>query len=100
MTTGMGAAARLVGRDAVRPAARAVCHDALAGAGALLLVGERSRRLGDETERARKTVTAHIRDALRRTEAAHPALGEHLRANVSTGTACSYTPDGPVSWQM
>jgi hypothetical protein len=52
----------------------------------------RSRRLGDPTERARKTVTARIRDALRRIDQAHPPLGEHLRATVTTGTSCCYTP--------
>ena len=56
-------------------------------------LGGRSRRLGDVTERARKTVTARIRDALRRIEPAHPALGEHLRATVTTGTSCGYAPD-------
>jgi hypothetical protein len=56
-------------------------------------LGGRSRRLGDRTERARKTVTARIRDALRRIERVHPALGEHLRATVTTGTSCAYTPE-------
>jgi tetratricopeptide (TPR) repeat protein len=55
-------------------------------------LGGRSRRLGDVTERARKTVTARIRDALGKVERAHPALGEHLRATVTTGTSCAYTP--------
>jgi hypothetical protein len=52
----------------------------------------RARRLGDTTERARKTVTARIRDAVRRIDLAHPELAEHLRATITTGTACSYTP--------
>ena len=56
-------------------------------------LGGRSRRLGDVTERARKTVTARIRDALRRIERAHPALGAHLRATITTGTSCGYAPD-------
>lgn len=63
-------------------------------------LGGRPRRLGDETERARKTVTARIRDALRKIEAAHPALGEHLLASVSTGTFCSYRPADPVTWRL
>jgi (E)-4-hydroxy-3-methylbut-2-enyl-diphosphate synthase len=54
--------------------------------GAATGLGGRRRRLGDETERARKTVTARIRDALERIERAHPPLGAHLRAAVSTGT--------------
>ncbi|WP_433558567.1 ATP-binding protein [Pseudonocardia xinjiangensis] len=55
-------------------------------------LGGRPRRLGDETERARKTVGARIRDALRRVDAVHPELAEHLRATVGVGTVCRYTP--------
>ncbi len=62
-------------------------------------LGGRRRRLGDETERARKTVTARIRDALDRIEQRHPALGEHLRTTVSTGTSCVYDPHRPVGWR-
>ena len=63
-------------------------------------LGGRRRRLGDETERARKTVTARIRDGLARIERAHPPLGAHLRAAVSTGTSCVYRPAEPTSWQL
>ncbi|MFC7658070.1 hypothetical protein ACFQV8_19040 [Pseudonocardia benzenivorans] len=61
-------------------------------------LGGRARRLGDETERARKTVTARIRDALRRIERVHPELASHLREGVHTGTTCSYAPDTPRRW--
>jgi hypothetical protein len=60
----------------------------------------RTRRLGDERERARQTVTARIRDSIRRLRGAHPELATHLAAAVHTGTACSYRPDGPVGWQL
>jgi hypothetical protein len=60
----------------------------------------RSRRLGDEAERARKTVTARIKDTLRRLDTRHPELAAHLRAAVSTGTACRYQPDAPVHWTL
>ncbi|MGD9531865.1 MAG: ATPase, partial [Pseudonocardia sp.] len=63
-------------------------------------LGGRSRRLGDETERARKTVTARIRDALGRIEHEHPALAAHLRASVRTGTSCRYDPAEPVRWRL
>lgn len=63
-------------------------------------LGGRSRRLGDETERARKTVSARVRDALRRIEAAHPALGAHLRASVQLGTTCAYVSDSPRRWRV
>ncbi|HEU4420912.1 MAG TPA: ATPase, partial [Pilimelia sp.] len=60
----------------------------------------RSRRLGDEAERARKTVTARIRDTLRRLDERHPALAAHLRDAVSTGSTCRYTPSEPVAWRL
>jgi hypothetical protein len=63
-------------------------------------LGGRARRLGDEGERARKAVSARIRDAIARVERAHPALGRHLRQAVTTGTFCSYTPDTPTRWRL
>ncbi|QBI19608.1 ATPase [Egibacter rhizosphaerae] len=61
-------------------------------------LGGRTRRLGDEAERARKTVTARIRDVLRRLDHRHPPLAEHLRASVSTGASCRYDPTEGVAW--
>ena len=55
-------------------------------------LGGRDRRLGDETERARKTVGARIRDALRRVDSLDPELAAHLRSTVSIGTVCRYAP--------
>ena len=63
-------------------------------------LGGRTRRLGDEAERARKTVTARIRDTLRKLDTSHPALATHLRAAVATGTTCGYHPEEPVTWQL
>ncbi|MEW2430297.1 AAA family ATPase [Micromonospora sp. NPDC047644] len=60
----------------------------------------RSRRLGDEAERARKTVTARIRDTLRKLDDRHPTLASHLRETVSTGTTCRYQPPNPLPWQL
>ncbi|MGC4867445.1 ATP-binding protein [Micromonospora sp. DT53] len=60
----------------------------------------RSRRLGDEAERARKTVTARIRDTLRKLDDRHPALASHLRDSVSTGATCRYLPSKPPPWQL
>jgi tetratricopeptide (TPR) repeat protein len=59
----------------------------------------RSRRLGDETERARKTVTARIRDTLRKLDDRHPELAAHLRATISTGVTCRYQPDREITWR-
>ncbi|MGW8644299.1 ATP-binding protein [Micromonospora chalcea] len=60
----------------------------------------RSRRLGDQAERARKAVTGRIRDTLRRIDQRHPALAPHLRESVTTGGACRYLPPEPVSWRL
>ncbi|WP_327042777.1 AAA family ATPase [Micromonospora ureilytica] len=60
----------------------------------------RSRRLGDEAERARKTVTARIRDTLRKLDDRHPELASHLRDSVSTGATCRYLPASPQPWQL
>ncbi|MFI6981028.1 ATP-binding protein [Embleya sp. NPDC050154] len=60
----------------------------------------RVRRLGDQGERARKTITARIRDTLRRLDERHPELAAHLRASVSTGSTCCYTPDPRVRWRL
>ncbi|MEU8209273.1 AAA family ATPase [Micromonospora sp. NPDC049044] len=60
----------------------------------------RSRPLGDEAERARKTVTARIRDTLRKLDDRHPALARHLRDSVSTGNTCRYWPAEPVPWRL
>ena len=43
-------------------------------------------------ERARKAVTARIRDAIRRITDAHPELGAHLDRTIRTGTTCRYEP--------
>jgi len=83
-------------------AARAVLErDALvAELAAATGLGGRARRLGDQSERARKTVTARIRDVIDRVERVHPALGAHLRASVTTGTFCSYSPPAPTAWEL
>ncbi len=63
-------------------------------------LGGRARRLGDQSERARKAVTARIRDVLGRIDQVHPALAAHLRASVTTGTYCTYAPTSPTAWDL
>ncbi|MFF5893622.1 ATP-binding protein [Streptomyces globisporus] len=63
-------------------------------------LGGRARRLGDQTERARKTVTARIRDTLRKLDTLHPALAAHLKASVTTGTTCAYRPEHSPDWRL
>ncbi|MCW3815561.1 AAA family ATPase [Micromonospora sp. DR5-3] len=84
-------------KAAALDAERAALLDELRAAAGL---AGRSRRLGDEAERARKAVTARIRDTLRRLDDRHPALADHLRATVSTGSSCRYLPPEPLPWQL
>ncbi|MFH9581813.1 ATP-binding protein [Streptomyces globisporus] len=63
-------------------------------------LGGRTRRLGDQTERARKTVTARIRDTLRKLDTLHPALAAHLKASVTTGATCAYRPEHSPDWRL
>ncbi|WP_188189358.1 ATP-binding protein [Nonomuraea sp. SYSU D8015] len=63
-------------------------------------LGGRTRRLGDEAERARKTVTARIRDVLRKLDHTHPELAAHLRASISTGSTCRYQPEDDITWRL
>jgi hypothetical protein len=87
--------------DLERSAQLAAERDALIGELARATgLGGRSRRLGDTTERARTTVTARIRDAIRRIEQAHPELGAHLRASIVTGARCAYRPAETVRWAV
>jgi hypothetical protein len=62
-------------------------------------IGGRSRRLGDDAERARKAVTGRIRDVLRRLADRAPGLADHLDAAVVTGSSCRYDPPDPVDWE-
>ena len=63
-------------------------------------LGGRARRLGDDAERARKTVGARIRDALGRLDLVHPALAHHLREGLQLGTTCCYRPTEPTRWSL
>ena len=63
-------------------------------------LGNRARRLGDEAERARKAVTARIRDTLRKLDDRHPELAAHLRESVSTGATCCYRPSSSTRWAL
>jgi AAA ATPase-like protein len=63
-------------------------------------LGGRTRRLGDEAERARKAVTARIRDTLRKLAPRHPTLATHLNATITTGTHCTYHPPHPTPWHL
>jgi hypothetical protein len=54
--------------------------------------GGRTRSFSDQGERARVAVGKAIRRALVRIAQTDPAIGEHLRQTIRTGTRCSYWP--------
>ena len=91
--------AEAVGRsdrvEALRSERAALIRELATAAG----LGGRDRRLGDETERARKTVSARVRDALAKLDRVHPELAAHLRDALQMGTVCCYRPVTPTSWQ-
>ena len=74
----------------------ALIHELAAATG----LGGRARRLGDPTERARKTVSARIHDALDKIAGVEPDLAHHLRDNIHLGTQCVYTPRTPTTWTL
>ncbi len=63
-------------------------------------IGQRSRKLHSDAERARSAVTWRIRSAIKKIEAMHPALGRHLSNTIQTGTYCSYSPEKNPNWQL
>jgi tetratricopeptide (TPR) repeat protein len=82
--------------EALRSERAALIRELAAAAG----LGRRDRKLGDEAERARKTVSARVRDALAKIGQAHPELADHLRSSLRMGTLCSYSPAEPVTWTL
>ena len=65
-------------------------------------LGGRSRRAGMASERARVAVTRAIKYAIDRIGEHDPALAEHLRLAVRTGTFCTYVPPtrDRVTWNL
>ena len=61
----------------------------------------KDRGLGPRTvERARKAVTARVRETIRRIEVALPELGTHLDRSIITGTNCRYQPNETLTWDL
>jgi hypothetical protein len=92
--------AEQVGDDARAERAREERESLVEQLSAAYGLGGRARPQGDAGERARSTVTARIRDAIKRIDAVHPELARHLRNAVRTGHYCSYQPENPVSWRL
>jgi len=76
-------------------------HDAIfAELRAAAGLGGRTRKLKDPGERARKAVTARIRETIQRIAGAHPAAAEHFNDAVRTGSFCCYDPKTAVDWRV
>jgi tetratricopeptide (TPR) repeat protein len=56
-------------------------------------LGGRPRAFADDAERARTAVTKAIKRAIEEIALDDAELGDHLRASISTGTACVYRPE-------
>ncbi len=82
--------------ETLRAEREALIHELAVATG----LGGRSRRLGDPAERARKTVSARVRDALSKIAQVHPQLAQHLRETLHLGTHCGYAPRPPVPWTV
>jgi pimeloyl-ACP methyl ester carboxylesterase len=63
-------------------------------------LGGRRRVLADPAERARKAVSARIRESIDKLRGPLPELGRHLDETIVTGTFCSYTPAQPCRWRF
>ena len=63
-------------------------------------LGGRSRKLKDPGERARKAVSARIRESIQRIAEAHPTAGDHFEKAVRPGSFCCYDPRTPTSWRL
>jgi len=61
-------------------------------------LGGRVRTMASPADRARKAVSARIRDAITKIGCQDPGLAAHLTAAVSTGATCMYQPERPVAW--
>jgi hypothetical protein len=90
------AAGRAGRAEVLRTERDALIRELAAAAG----LGHRDRKLGDEAERARKTVSARVRDALSKIGPVHPELAAHLRSSLRLGTRCSYSAPADVTWKV
>jgi len=65
-------------------------------------LGGRDRKVLDDAERARVSVTRAIRYSLDRLAEFAPEVAAHLHQHVHTGTFCSYEPDSlhSVDWAL
>lgn len=60
----------------------------------------RGRRLGDPTDRARKSVCIAIERTLEEIKKVHDPLWRHLDGNIRRGVRLQYDPPTPIDWQL
>jgi len=60
--------------------------------------GGKPRRLGDDDEKARKSVQAAINRAIAKIGEDHSILADHLLKNIDTGRLCTYKSSGSMDW--
>ena len=58
------------------------------------------KRLKNEAEKARTTVSMQIKTAIADIKKKFPDLGTHLEKNISKGAKCCYSPDESVTWNI
>ena len=63
-------------------------------------LGHRDRKLGDEAERARKTVSARVRDALSKIGPVHPELAAAPARIPPAGHPVLVLAPGRVTWKV
>jgi len=61
-------------------------------------LGGKTRSFNTDDEKARKTITARIRNSIKRIKSIHPALGSHLEQSILTGHYCSYMSNDTHKW--
>ncbi len=62
--------------------------------------GGRKRKIGDDAERARTSVTNAINRTITKIEKKHPDLARHLMNSIQTGQYLCYSPETDVAWDL
>jgi len=63
-----------------------------------MFYGGKAKKLGDEHDKIRKSVSKCIRETLDKIEQEHPTLWNHFTGSISTGMCCSYKPRPSIVW--
>ena len=60
--------------------------------------GGKTRKISGTVEKCRTAVTWRIRNAVKKINEVHPALGKHLDISIKTGIFCEYSPEHQTDW--